>query len=490
MNDRIEGHAVVREAATERLFEASLAELLTGDPCAAVRAGTSARGAPHRARPLAAAALLLGATVVAAAWLLARTDDRDEVQDPRPPLPLPREVEDTAGLLQLPVDTVSVRIEEARPGDLEVLRRFPGLRAVSMNPAFANGGHEAWQQAGPEALRPLTELPQLESLGLPFTIRLTPAHLRVLAGCRQLTAARFAGASVRVDRETVAELCRWPALRTLDLVGTPVTPDGLRALQQMPQLRRFEYHDARRLDAEAFAALADVHRLESLALVSFGPSELPPGIAPESDFEPSPDDVRRLQAMPALRELALQGLALERAHVDALPHRLHELTLGSREPIAGATLRALQRLEQLRSLQLGRLHGDDAEVADAVDALRDLVAALPIEAFGVASAPSPALLRTLAGLPSLQDLSFAWRPDLDLGGLEGAPRLGRLVLYYRGDGPLNVDDLPPARFAERWRSLRTCRQLTSVRLWAKDLPEAHRASLREALGEAIELEVR
>ena len=114
MNNRIEGHAVVREAATERLFEASLAELLTGDPCAAAPAGTSARGAQHRARPLAAAALLLGVTAVAAAWLLARTGDRDEVQDPRPPLPLPREVEDTAGLLQLPVDTVSVRIEEAR----------------------------------------------------------------------------------------------------------------------------------------------------------------------------------------------------------------------------------------------------------------------------------------------------------------------------------------------------------------------------------------
>ncbi|MCA8949308.1 MAG: hypothetical protein KDE27_07385 [Planctomycetes bacterium] len=471
---------VARRAAVDRLFETHLAEAVTGDPLATLR---TRRSDPQRW--FAAAAVLLGALVAVASWWMDRSVRQTPAQAPAR-LPPATRVDGTAGLQSAAAELVNIDLREALPGDLPLLSRFPGLRALRIDARLADGGQEAWRRAEPVALVPLADCGGLERLTLPAAMRLTPAHLRELANCRRLSTVSFSFDSLTLDEGTAAALQGWPALHTLILVGTRITAAGVRALGAVAGLQRLDLYTPPGLDESTFEALSELENVADLRFYGLG-NEPVLGAAGSPAWEPTPADLELLARMPRLHGLVLYGGILETEHVNALPPQLTALQVGPRRPISPAAFTAMRRLP-LRQLGVGPLPGTDAELAAATAAAIDLIGTLRLQDLEWGTPPTPELLRAAAGQPDLRKLSLGWTPDVALAPLCTARALDWLALYDRTPEPRPAPR--PDVLAATFRPLRAIDSLALVTLFhpysdSRQLGERHREAIAHELGSRI-----
>ncbi|MCR9248551.1 MAG: hypothetical protein NXI31_26285 [bacterium] len=493
----------LRDEASERLFDVALAEILTIDsapPTAdtvwseVVAPDVDVR--PRRESWLVAALVVFAVAVTVTTFLVTRSGDRRQAQDPVEPLPPSQSVDGEPGLLALDPGTQNIFIRNAMPRDLAHLRRFPGLRCVRMNARFSGGGDQVWRNAAPGVLAPLAELPKLEVLGLPFPMPVSVGHLEVLQGCERLRAISFSGRVLEFDAAFAGALAKLKRLRSLHLSAVPVTAAGLLALRELASLRSVRLWSCPGFDAAGFAALMQVEKLERVDLGGLGPQpvrDVFPGETPLDRWEPEPADLERLAGLPALRSLRLGGMHLTSAAIAALPRALEELTLTSRDPIEPEVFAAVRELAGLRKLTFGRLWGEPEQIRAAERAAAAALGALRLESLSWANPAGPELLDAIAAQPLLRAVDLAWTEGVELERLKSAPVLESIEVVMRWRS-WRASEPPPEFVVERreqtLRELATSRSLQQFLFWASTVSEADEARLRAAMGPRVQFDLR
>jgi len=442
--------AMGRSAAEERLLDAALAEVF-GRPLAAATSAWSAR----RARWLAAALVLLGVAAVLGALLARVPTAPAPVQEPEElPLPLQQTARDLAELQRMPATTQNIAVQFWPVPEAELLR----LRAVRKLTIVRISATE--QDSDVQTLAPLCRLPALTDLELDTGV---PWSLEPLRGCAQLRSLLICYRQLSaVEAERLVAI---PRLRELRLRSVDLDLGFVRGLAPMP-LEHFVAHWCFGFDAEAQRALASIRSLRSFEILT-----APPGQVPGKHPEPLDRDAfAAICALPNLREVALRGTG----HVpvgellDLLPLGLESLSVV--DELSKSDVLGLRRLGHLRQLTLWQQRDDDA--------VAELVGALRLRSFE--GMVTPTTMTALAAQPDLLSVGIAWRSGLDLSLLPNLPALRRVVLF----GPLLGSVQPGASGppTEALEPLRRCRQLQSVRLVCRGLDAAAvQAVLREGI---------
>lgn len=531
----MEGHDI--HPAEERLLDAALSQHF------ARRRNAARTNSP---RWLAAALLLLGIGVVVATTWLARSDARDEAQEPEP-LPLPPEVTCTGatGLRAQAPDTEHVLAKLVDPRELSAVARFERLRGLRLLPesvrlAGIDTGveHGAWTSPPTDLLRPLAALP-LEVLRLPRDLFVTPALLAPLAGhptLRELQLVGEPGGAAGIDDAFVAALAAIPRLRALHLMFAPVDATSLQRVARLP-LASLELEFCSGLDAAGWQALLSMRTLRRLAFKEWAWRAGKRADGAAEPWRPAPDDLRRLRELPRLCTLELLRCGIADEDLAVLPDTLSTLRLVGHRLTPGG-LDGLRRLGGLRALDLGTTASkstladlfspDSVAGAEAFAAalaslhLQSLTyrGALPVsvgQAIGsqgdlrdltIVSRSSDAasavdwlgrlrlqrlawrapiasdLLGTVAAQPRLRELELSAEAIPGLGPLARAPVLERLTLNATaiGDGVVAASLAPLARAA----SLRWIDVRVNV---ARGAERASEADLQRAVGERIRVQL-
>ncbi|MCB9878666.1 MAG: hypothetical protein H6835_13795 [Planctomycetes bacterium] len=395
---------------------------------------------------------------------------------------------DGGALAGTAADVGNLEWEVVRVADLPLLVGRGSLRRLQINPdtdAIAD-----WQQITVEQLRPLTALPALVELTLPFCCHVEVEHLRLLAGCPRLASICFVNEALVLDADAAAELAAWPSLHQLTLSHLKVESAGLRGLEAAAGLRRLALQGCRGLDQDGLQAVAALP-LEALVLERLGQPDL---LARFTGGDTSPSwalhvaAMRQLASMSTLRELILRSCVLGDEVLAELPTRLTSLTLEDAEA-SPAALRHVRRLADLRHLswRLPARSGDDAATTAAADdaATADVLGALRLQSLHWSGALRPAVRKAIGSMAGLE--RFEGPCDDDLAFLAGLPEVHRLVLAERpavqqADGSWLPSPPAPASFAP----LRGCRALTEV-VYSGPLTDAERSALQQALGDRITL---
>ncbi|MBL8754974.1 MAG: hypothetical protein JNK15_16840 [Planctomycetes bacterium] len=514
--------------AAERLLDAAMHQHF---------AGTIAKHRPSMPTWLAAALLLLGLAVVTMVWVGVANYGDAVAQQPEP-LPLPPEVDgkSPAAIAALPATTENLVARLVDPRDLQVVTRFARLRGLRLwpKPNFVGMGSldSMWNNPPAELLQPLCQLPNLEVLGLPDELTITPALLAPLAGHPRLRELRLVRDRFTIDEGFVAALARIPKLESLHLSFVPLNPDAMRLLATVP-LRSIAFEHCPGLDAGGWQGLVAMQHLRRISFrewdwnVVAGQIKTPPG------WHPAADDLQQLQRLPHLHCLELRRCNVGDEQLAALPDRLTTLRLtGSKLTAEG--IGALRRLLALRTLEFdakssssvlaSRFEPDRDDLADAFAAalaplrlqsldyrgaltadvaaaigaqrhLRELAVASKVPAgphttamfrrLGLRQllwhAPlDAAVLTAIAAQPELVDLELRADTITDLEALSPAPKLERLTLTQMtiGNG-IPADVLTPLA---RCASLREITVNVSI---TRGEPHPSEADLQRAVGDRI-----
>lgn len=396
--------------------------------------------------------------------------------------------------------------------------------------------HTAWREPPADLLQPLAQLRHLEVLRLPHELFVTPALLAPLAGHPSLRELQLVRDAFSIDDAFVAALAQVPRLRSLHLHHVHLDGTTLRALAKLPLTSlRLDYCDG--LDADGWQALQTMRSLQRLAFTDWSWDVVPGRKDSAPGWRPTPDDLRQLHRLPDLRALELRGCALDDAQFAALPDtlttlhlvgtrltpdgtaalrrfvRLRELELSTKstgmtiadllapdsEPLADAFAAALQPLRLRRLRYAGALTPAVAQAIGAQRALQDLrlsakrapaaaadmLAHLRLQRL-VCHAPLTAeLLRALSQQSELSELELRAAEIPDLAPLAALPRLARLDLVQEGVGNgIAADRLAPLA---RSPSLRDVDVAVSVE---RGVARPSEADLQRAVGSRIRLRLR
>jgi Leucine-rich repeat (LRR) protein len=257
----------------------------------------------------------------------------------------------------------------------------------------------------------------------------TDAGLKVLAGLKNLRSLDLA--FTKVSDEGLKVLPVLPLLETLGLVGTAVTANGLKNLAGMKNLHTLGLH----LDKEAaLFALADVNLVHTLPLATDAGGGRPRGPARVQTIDlrglsPRKEHVQALSGLPNLRTLILSEDSSGLSRTFEAPEGV-------------AFLKALPRLESLRTLRLSR-----TEVADELLlALAEVKRLQLLEGATDASGGRPVRPEDVHSL----DLSDTRVTSSGLKGLTTLPGLQKLKLpgsiFARSVATIAV--LPNVRFLD------------------------------------------
>ena len=173
--------------------------------------------------------------------------------------------------------------------------------------------------------------------------------LAALDSLPQLKSLRLRG----IGDAGLKRLPRIPSVETLDIsLGTSYTADGLRALAQLPALRRLSLRPDI-TTREHLAQVAECSQLQSLAFQPYQDFVLKISgeYSPQVSFTAA--DLRPVLQRTALKHLGLDGMGFGDellAEVSAARH-LESLTAG-RSPITDAGLERLRELKHLKDLDL------------------------------------------------------------------------------------------------------------------------------------------
>ncbi|MFO1077297.1 MAG: hypothetical protein U1E73_06170 [Planctomycetota bacterium] len=437
-----------REAAEERLLEASLRSLLGRAPAAERRSTRSSMW-------LVAACVALGLGVVVASMCMQRGGDggtNAPAQDPAPaPLPLPDEVQgDATTLPTLPADTQNLTARLVEPGDLALLRRFPQLRRLQLISDYRNRTKVLTGEA--DALAAFVGMPALEVLELHCDTALRPEQLLPLRKLPNLRTLAFSGESGHSE-ELGAALCALPALSDLRLFGTVADAAFLTALAPRP-LQRLALNACPGLDGDAWRALGRLRQLDHLELTGLNGGTV--GVAGKSGRLGQLDAAAfdALDALPRLRALLLDESEFDDTMLARLPARLERLDLGDRPMRSALVPQALRRLGNLRDLTFGC--GLDPEPAI------ELLGALRLRRLDYrGKLLSPELLRAIADQPDLIELSLKvqQKKPIDYAVLARAPRLESLRILGAGTFSARFEHLPGIG---ELKPLRDCKALRRI----------------------------
>jgi hypothetical protein len=368
--------------------------------------------------------LVLGMGVVAVT-VLSRGDGPAPAQEPAP-RPLPREVSarDRAALAALPADTENLVAWLDEPTELLALQRFGRLRRLKVLAAHAGlrgAAAASWKAAAndPDVLSPLSYLPVLEVLELPFEWPLLPEQLKPLRSLPGLRMIALIGAA-SCGEEMGTAIRALPAVREVSLMATVVEVGLFAELAKLP-LRGLALLGCPGLDGGAWAAISRLRTLRRLevtcqhgggAAIAGGSGHL--GTLGEPAFT-------AFTALPALRELLLDESTFDDRMMPRLPASLELLDLGDR-PMTSLPADTLRRLGGLRDLTFGC--GLEAGAA------ADVIGALRLRRLDYRGRElTPELLRTIGLQAELGELAIRVRsPSIDLSPLATAPRLATLEL--------------------------------------------------------------
>lgn len=522
----------VLHPAEERLLDAALVQLFAESrPALAPR--RDIRGL------LVAALVLLGIGVVAATAWLARSPQRDELQEPAT-VPMPAEVpgEERSGIEALPTTTENLFAKFTDPRDLLVVERFPDLRRLRLWPekvtifGISTGAYRsAWTSPPADLLAPIATLTRLEVLSLPHELRITPALLAPLAGHPSLREIELVRDQFTIDEHFVAALAQIPHVRSLVFHLVPLGPDALHHLAALP-LRSLQLQYCSGLDATGWAAVLRMRTLQRLSLHGWN---WPTGgaAAAAANWKPTADELGRLRELPRLRELELAHCDIDDEQFAALPETLTTLQVFG-TALTPNGLGAVRRLVALRELDIDTQKGGlrtiealfaaDSEpmadaFADAVSALKlqklhyrgalteavtaalgaqtvvhdleittkkggnaDFLTRLPLQRLVWRGPLTPEVLQAIAKAPDLRELMLSSRAIPDLAPLADAAKLETLTLSEdRIENGVPAAVLAPLA---RSKSLRTVSVHVTV---IRGEPHPSEAALQRAVGDRIRL---
>ncbi len=136
--------------------------------------------------------------------------------------------------------------------------------------------------------RAIGSLPNLKWLAV---VRCNPSERQFgeLSGCKQLEELHFWGS--HVDDTALQTLRQFPKLRSLSIVGSSVTDDGVRdILRDQPNIEYLSLFLCRRITPGVFLHLKEASGLKSLAIGSSGAVPFPSGNTQLMEFKTSRPD--------------------------------------------------------------------------------------------------------------------------------------------------------------------------------------------------------
>lgn len=141
------------------------------------------------------------------------------------------------------ITEVDLTGSKVTPAGLELLAKLPNLRSLTVSAMELSEGHF-------QAIAKLTGLRELHAR----SYRGEPAALRHLNGMPQLEVLDLAFGA-RVDDNALTVLEDLPALKEIDLMGTPVTDAGVPLLSRFPALQKINLHKSRIMTGDGFKKL-------------------------------------------------------------------------------------------------------------------------------------------------------------------------------------------------------------------------------------------
>ncbi len=412
-------------------------------------------------------------------------------QDAPPSQPLPEAARvEGAAAKDLDPTTVNLNWETVSVADLPLLARFPGLRRLQINADF--DAEIGWRSVTAEELAPVCALSGLEDLTLPYCAHLTLDHLRRLSACKRLASVLFINESLNLDQDVAGVLATWPALRSLRLSLITVTPAGLAALVQVPNLELLELSHCRALDAEGVAGICKLPKLRALMLSGLGRPDMLArlkGLGATPSWALTMDAMKAIAAMPALRELTVEECTLIPKLLTVLSPKLTSIKLGGHDVDAQA-LQDLRQHGSLRGLQLSEVGVTEEQRAQFRKEVVRLLGTLRLERFHWNGRTSDDVRQAIAGQSDLRELTIPCGPDLEFAA--SLPKLERLELWKRlppikDDGATAVDDQPVHPTPAEFGVLRTSKSLRVVAYHDRNVPADVADGLRKALGPKIAL---
>lgn len=319
------------------------------------------------ARWLTAAAILLGAVVIAAvAWLR----DADLPKEATPLLdqePEWREVSSLDEIARLPADTRAVHLMLADDAMVRTLLRCADLEFLRISVAevcvYGLGLKLASTPMAPgvtdAAFESFAKFPKLRVLRLEGTWSVTGGRLGLLRRLEHLE--ELALSFIDVDDDVLTYLPSMQTLRTLDLsFNHGFRPAALRTVANCEHLRRLSLRGCQQLDGESLSMLVSLRELEELDL------GLIDGINWRSDLLPKDERQKRLwdraQGFAKAKGRGVTDFALRA--IARLP-RLRVLDV-SGAPCTAEGIGELSRAKSLRVLDLFGVHGEDEAFAQAL----------------------------------------------------------------------------------------------------------------------------
>ncbi|MFO1077059.1 MAG: hypothetical protein U1E73_04955 [Planctomycetota bacterium] len=488
-----------RGEAAERLLDAALEQVFAGE---AVAARPLAKSPPRRTW-LAAAVVLFALAITTALMWQARGPGRALAQQPTGPAPLPAQqrAASKAEIDALPADTANLCALMTGPEELEQVTRLHALRRLQIAPSnlatavlrlFGDKGRDedrktgkaaTWNDAPADFLSPLASLPELEALDLSGDL-VSSRNLPALKACPKLRSLSL-DRGFAVDDALVTALTELPHLRALRFDIVHLDAAAVTRLRRLA-LEEIELSRCPGFDATAFAELCAMKSLREVSFAWLGRPDFFTGDRKSMLWMPGADDLRRLEALPALRSLTFARCAIAAEHLAALPTGITSLALSGTD-LAPDDFRLLKRFGKLRHLDLatakfslGISLGAAPDLAAKADAFAAAVGSLRLTSLDYAGALTEDLMLQIAQQPDLTSAHLRTHQLPSLAALAGAPRLRDLaIVETNGPSHLTVEDLAP---------LARCRALRRFDLRTYDA-DVTRDELAKLFGPTVEVTV-
>lgn len=473
MND-----TTLHRAAHARLLAAELAEALDA-PIANVEAEPAA-GRPRGPRALALLAALLALSVTI--WIATGAGgERAAAQDPDafdalspwherfwPHVDQWVEVVQESDLRGEVPPALLLHTDLLDEGWARELLRSPGVRRLRLRQRLLPRAPKAAVDA--ELLRLVATAPDLEELMFDEVDELTPESLRELRGSTSLRHVTLLHSTQRVDADVARALAEVPALTGLHVLRHHVTPDAIDALANAPHLRHVALTHLTKDTERLGSSLAKLKQVRSLTVQRNDANDA------AADFfvgRAGWTDLAFVRHMAQLQVLVVTDFPGGDADLGHLPAGLRSLDISSPGSLTPAAMRTLARLEHLGSLSLS------SGSAEHLDALADVVRAVPLQRLQCLEPPTAALWQALAERRGLRDLRLRLAtPEQDLVRIAAVRDLEHLEI--RCDAALQPQWLQPLRELPRLRTVELHDGTNQVTARGDATPEL--LALRSCLG--------